>query len=396
MGVKPGSNVAIWATNVPAVVHHLLGHHQDRRRAGHREHRLQDPRGGIPAAPVRHAHAGHDRRRARTPTTRQIINELCPELRRHASRATSCTASAFPSCATSSPSASDKPGCLHLGAGHGADPSWCRLRKIQRMAAAGRHARRVQHAVHLRHHRASPRASCSRTTTWSTTASASATAWIFPPRDRMMIQVPMFHCFGMVLAMTASMTHGATMCPMPYFSPEARRWHCITQEQITAFNGVPTMFIAMLQPCRLPQDRLLATCAPASWPAPPAPPELMQRRAVGQDAHDRKSCSVYGQTEACPGLHHEQPRPTRSTCAPRPSAAPCPTCECKIIDPETGEELPDGVDRRVLLARGYNIMKGYYKMPDATAADHRRERLAAHRRPAPAATRTATSRSPAA
>ena len=57
------------------------------------------------------------------------------------------------------------------------------------------------------------------------------------------------------------------------------------------------------------------------------------------------------------------------------------TCECKIVDPETGEELPDGADRRVLLARGYNIMKGYYKMPDATAAADRRERLAALRRP---------------
>ena len=38
--------------------------------------------------------------------------------------------------------------------------------------------------------------------------------------DRMMIQVPMFHCFGMVLAMTASMTHGTTMSPIPAFSPK--------------------------------------------------------------------------------------------------------------------------------------------------------------------------------
>ena len=39
--------------------------------------------------------------------------------------------------------------------------------------------------------------------------------------DRMMIQVPMFHCFGMTLSMTSSMTHGATMCPMPYFSAKS-------------------------------------------------------------------------------------------------------------------------------------------------------------------------------
>ena len=62
--------------------------------------------------------------------------------------------------------------------------------------------------------------------------------------DRMMIQVPMFHCFGMVLSMTSSMTHGATLCPMPYFSAK-NSLACVRQEKITCFNGVPTMFIAM-------------------------------------------------------------------------------------------------------------------------------------------------------
>lgn len=62
--------------------------------------------------------------------------------------------------------------------------------------------------------------------------------------DRMMIQVPMFHCFGMVLSMTSCMTHGATLCPMPYFSAKVSL-ACINQERITCFNGVPTMFIAM-------------------------------------------------------------------------------------------------------------------------------------------------------
>ncbi|MBQ8841453.1 MAG: AMP-binding protein, partial [Ruminiclostridium sp.] len=63
--------------------------------------------------------------------------------------------------------------------------------------------------------------------------------------DRMMIQVPMFHCFGMVLAMTASITHGVTMSPIPAFSPR-KGLACINKEKITCFHGVPTMFIAML------------------------------------------------------------------------------------------------------------------------------------------------------
>ena len=64
--------------------------------------------------------------------------------------------------------------------------------------------------------------------------------------DRIMIHVPMFHCFGMVLAMTAAMTHGVTLCPMPYFSPKLSL-ECINREKITCFHGVPTMFIAMLE-----------------------------------------------------------------------------------------------------------------------------------------------------
>jgi len=63
--------------------------------------------------------------------------------------------------------------------------------------------------------------------------------------DRMMIQVPMFHCFGMVLAMTASVTHGVTMSPITRFSPR-KGLACINKEKITCFHGVPTMFIAML------------------------------------------------------------------------------------------------------------------------------------------------------
>ena len=151
MGVKPGSQVAIWATNVPAVVHHLLGGHQDRRRAGDGEHRLQDPRGRVPAAPVRHAHAGHDRRLHRTPTMPRSSTSCAPSSPRP-SPASSCTASACRFCATSSPSASSSP-----AASPGRRP-WSAGEPVPRGGgpAHGRRRaprRRVQHAVHLRHHR---------------------------------------------------------------------------------------------------------------------------------------------------------------------------------------------------------------------------------------------------
>ena len=75
---------------------------------------------------------------------------------------------------------------------------------------------------------------------------------------------------------------------------------------------------------------------------------------------------VYGQTEASPGCTMSS---THDPLEVRVSTVggPLPGIECKVVDPETGEEMPDG-ENGEFVARGYNIMKGYYKMPQATAA----------------------------
>ena len=182
--------------------------------------------------------------------------------------------------------------------------------------------------------------------------------------DRMMIQVPMFHCFGMVLSMTSCMTHGATLCPMPYFSAKVSL-ACINQERITCFNGVPTMFIAMFNhPDYKKTD--FSYMRTGIMAGSGCPPELMHRAAQPDEMHMTDIVSVYGQTESAPGS-------TMSACGD-PLDLRCntvgyafPHIECKIIDPETGEEVPDGVNGE-FCSRGYNTMKGYYKMPEATAA----------------------------
>ena len=180
--------------------------------------------------------------------------------------------------------------------------------------------------------------------------------------DRMMIQVPMFHCFGMVLAMTASMTHGATILPLPYFSPKPAL-SCINNERITAFHGVPTMFIAMLEHEDFPKTDFshMRTGIMAGSPCPIA---VMQD--VVNKMHMSEITIVYGQTEASPGCTMSS---TDDSLEVRVNTVgrPLPEIECKIVDPETGEDLPDNVDGE-FVARGYNIMKGYYKMPGATAA----------------------------
>lgn len=180
--------------------------------------------------------------------------------------------------------------------------------------------------------------------------------------DRMMVQVPMFHCFGMVLTMTSIMTHGGTLCPMPYFSPKSSL-ACITDEHITCFNGVPTMFIAMFahEDFKKTDFSYVRTGIMAGANCPP---ELMRRAAA--EMNMTEIVSVYGQTESSPGCTMGEVGEDIDHRVETVGSA-FPGVECKIIDPETGEDLPDG-ENGEFVARGYNIMKGYYKMPHATAS----------------------------
>ncbi len=180
--------------------------------------------------------------------------------------------------------------------------------------------------------------------------------------DRMMIQVPMFHCFGMVLSMTAAVTHGATISPIPYFSPR-KALKCITEEKITCFHGVPTMFIAMLghEDFETTDFSYVRTGIMAGSPCP---------AKVMQDVVEKMNMTeitiVYGQTESSPGCTQSRVDDSIELRVNTVGRA-LPGVECKIIDHKTGEDLPDNVDGEFVV-RGYNVMKGYYKMPEATAA----------------------------
>jgi fatty-acyl-CoA synthase len=180
--------------------------------------------------------------------------------------------------------------------------------------------------------------------------------------DRMMIHVPMFHCFGLVLAMTASMTHGVTMSPIPYFSPKLSL-ECINREKITVFHGVPTMFIAMMEHEDFAKTDF-SHMRTGIMAGSPCPIKVMQD--VVDKMNMKEVTIVFGQTEASPGCTQsrvDDPVEVRVNTVGRA----LPGVECKIVNPETNEELPPNTDGE-FIARGYNIMKGYYKMPEATAA----------------------------
>ena len=184
----------------------------------------------------------------------------------------------------------------------------------------------------------------------------------FSTADRLLIQVPMFHCFGLVLAMTAAMTHGVTMCPVPAFSPQ-KSLDCVNKEKITAIHGVPTMFIAMLEHENFSKTDF-GHMRTGIMAGSPCPVKVMQD--VIEKMNAKEICITYGQTEASPGCTMSKATDSIDVRVSTVGQAMFGV-ECKIVDPETGEELPDHTNGE-FVARGYNIMKGYYKMPNATAA----------------------------
>ncbi|MCQ2387684.1 MAG: AMP-binding protein, partial [Clostridia bacterium] len=179
--------------------------------------------------------------------------------------------------------------------------------------------------------------------------------------DRMMVMVPMFHCFGMVLAMTAAMTHGATLCPLPYYSPKPAL-ACINQERITCFHGVPTMFIGMLSHEDFDKTDF-SYMRTGIMAGSPCPVEVMKQ--VLDKMNMKEITIVYGQTEASPGCTMSSTDDEIDVRVNTVGHA-LPNIECKIVDPETNEELPINTVGE-FVARGYNLMKGYYKMPLETA-----------------------------
>jgi len=180
-------------------------------------------------------------------------------------------------------------------------------------------------------------------------------------KDRLCIPVPLFHCFGCVLGVMAAMTHGSTMVIVEYFRPAAVL-KTVHEEKCTALHGVPTMFIALLEHPDFAGTDVshLRTGIMAGSPCP-----IKVMRDVVDKMNMKEITIVYGLTEASPGCTMtlaDDPIELRvSTVGKR-----MPFVETKIVNPETGEECPPGVPGE-FMARGYNIMKGYYKMPEATA-----------------------------
>lgn len=182
----------------------------------------------------------------------------------------------------------------------------------------------------------------------------------FTEKDRLCIPVPFFHCFGMVLAIMACVTHGSAMLPLLYFTP-MKTMHVVEYEKCTALHGVPTMFIEILEH-RDFNEYDFSTLRTGIMAGSPCPAPIMQ--AVIDKMNMKDITIVFGQTESSPGCTQTT---TDDSIEKKVNTVgkPLPFVEVKIVDPESGEDLPPNTPGE-LCVRGYNVMKGYYKMVEAT------------------------------
>jgi fatty-acyl-CoA synthase len=183
----------------------------------------------------------------------------------------------------------------------------------------------------------------------------------FTHNERLLVCVPLFHCFGCVLALCAVITHGATMVMVENFDL-LMVLASVEKEKCTALHGVPTMFIDELNH---PMFNMfdLSSLRTGIMAGSLCPIETMNQ--VMQKMNMKDIIIVYGLTETSPGM-----TATRTHNSPEVRATTVgfelPNVEVKIVNPETGEDSPVG-EQGEICCRGYNLMKGYYKNPEATA-----------------------------
>lgn len=183
----------------------------------------------------------------------------------------------------------------------------------------------------------------------------------FSDKDRLCITVPLFHCFGCVLGVMASITNDTAMVFVDHFNP-VNVLKVLDMEKCTAFHGVPTMFIAVMDhPDFSKYD--LSNLRTGIMAGANCPVEVM--KAAADKMNMRHITSVYGQTESSPGITQstvDDPLEIRVSTVGRAY----PNVEARVVDPETNEEVPANAVGEIV-TRGYHVMKGYYKMPEATA-----------------------------
>jgi len=183
----------------------------------------------------------------------------------------------------------------------------------------------------------------------------------FTPQDKVCVPVPLFHCFGCVLAVMACLNHGATMVILEKYDP-INVMMSIECEKCTALYGVPTMFIAILDH-KLFHKFDFSSLRTGIMAGAPCPIKTMNECVERMNMTE--VTNVYGLTESSPGMtqtRFDEPSLDRKCST---VGQHYPGVEVAIIDPETGRFCHVG-EHGELCCRGHNVMKGYYNMPVET------------------------------
>jgi len=184
----------------------------------------------------------------------------------------------------------------------------------------------------------------------------------FTDQDRLVIPVPLYHCFGMVMGNLGCMTHGATMIyPDDAFEPKSVL-EAVAEERATALYGVPTMFIAEMDHPEFDQYDV-SSLRTGIMAGSICPAEVM--KAVNSKLHMEEVQIAYGMTETSPVSTQtaaDDPFEKRVTTVGRTQ----PHLETKIVDPASGNVVKRG-ETGELCTRGYSVMLKYWNNPEATA-----------------------------
>ena len=173
--------------------------------------------------------------------------------------------------------------------------------------------------------------------------------------------LPLFHSFGQTSVMNASLYHGSRVVLVPRFEPGAVL-EAMVRERVNAFAGVPTMYWALLRHVEAhavdatPIAAHLRACLSGGAPIPVEILHAFDRRFGVQILEG------YGLSETSPvATFNQSGRPRK----PGSIGLPIWGCEVRVVDADDRDVPPETLGEIVI--RGHNVMKGYYKRPEATA-----------------------------
>lgn len=176
------------------------------------------------------------------------------------------------------------------------------------------------------------------------------------PGDRILLPLPLFHCFGQNALLNSGLAAGATLVLQRAFRPDTAP-AVIAEERITHFFGVPAMFLALLETATPAALATVRYCFSAAAKLP----EEAERRWM--EKFQRPIMQGYGLTETSPFASYNGFLRHR----PGSIGMPIENVEMKILDPETGADLPAGELGEIAI-KGPNVMLGYWNRPAETAA----------------------------